>query len=155
MSRFLDGLAMLDWIDRIEGLVSSFINADWHGAGRRAGLPGLLAEAGRTLTGSNRWRFETPREAEWAGAEVERLLRHYGIRVWGRGFTDTTVYFYVKERQANWAEYLLLRRGIPLVGPLYNPANAAYARQYAPGNRPPAWADRDRGLLDRLDDWLL
>lgn len=153
MNNFVDFLASFDWIDRIEGFVSSFINADWRRA-TRSGPLGVLSELGRTATGDNRWQIHIPRQGDWSGAEAERLLRHYSVKIWGRSFTSDTVCFFVKERQANWAEYLLLRRGIPIVSPLYNPANAIYAQKHAPGNRPPAWADKDRNALDRLGDLL-
>ncbi len=154
MARLIDALMVLNMIDRLEAVVSSFLNADWKGASDSGGPPALLSELGRTVSGANRWQIHIPRRDNWSGAEAEKLLRHYGIRIWGRWFTHTTLCFFVKERQANWAEYLLLRRGISIVSPLYNPANAVYAQKYAPGDRPPAWADKDRDALDRLADLL-
>jgi hypothetical protein len=62
---------------------------------------------------------------------------------------------YVKERQANWAEYLLRRRGIAVESPVLNPKNLGYAQMHAPDDQPPAWADREpkRGsLLDSILD---
>lgn len=154
MSAIVDAIAALDMIDRIEGVVSGFLNADWRGAYSRGGAAGLVAELGRTATGSNRWRFSVPRDCEWNGAEVERFLRHYGVAVWDRGFDANDLHFSVKKRQANWAEYLLLRRGVPLSGPLFNAQNAVYGAHHAPGDRPPAWEDRSRrrGIVDDLLD---
>ena len=40
----LDGVAKLDWIDRAEGLISSFFNADWQGAYKRRGVASVLGE---------------------------------------------------------------------------------------------------------------
>jgi hypothetical protein len=155
MGSIFDAIAYLDWIDRVEGLISSFLNADWKGSSRRAGLAGVIAELGRTISGGNRWRIYVPRDCSWSGAEIERFLESYGVNIWDRGFLGKDIYFSVKERQADWAEYLLLRRGIPLSGQLFNPQNAIYAQQYAPGDQPPAWGDRrerSRGWLDRFFD---
>ncbi len=157
MSKLLEILASFDVLSRIEGFISSFLYADWKGAARTAGPVGIAGEFARSLTGANRWRFWVPRDAGWSGIEIERFLRKYGVVVWDRGFVGGDYYFSVKARQANWAEYLLLRRGIPISGSLYNPANRAYGEQHAPGDAPPAWADRGeqpRDALDKLGDWL-
>lgn len=163
MSDPLEALARLDVIDRIEGVISNFIYADWSGAMRESGIVGIVVEFARTLVGANRWRIYVTRQSGWSGADVEKFLRHYAVPVWDRGFTGPEVYFSVKERQANWAEYLMLRRGIPVAGRLYNPRNVIYGQQHAPGDQPPAWADQPdggrgrskRSTLDRLLDLLL
>lgn len=93
------------------------------------------------------------RYGEWSGTEVARFLRHYGVDVWGGRATTDYFIMYVKERQANWADYLLRRRGIAVEGPAYNSKNLGYAQ--APGDQPPAWADRGiqrRGLLESILD---
>lgn len=150
-----DFLDAFNLIDRIEGAISSLVNADWAKARQGPPVIGFATEIARTVVGANSWTFYIPRESGWAGGDVEALLRRYGVVVWGRRVTGKYSIMSVKERQANWAEYLILRQAIPLAGRLFNPANAVYARKHAPGDRPPAWADRkEDGLLDRLGDWL-
>ena len=114
----------------------------------------MVSEIGRTLVGANTWSFSIPKDAGWSGSSIEQFLNHYGIKVWGRRVTSQHFHFTVKERQANWAEYLLLRRGIPVSRNPFNPQNAVYGQQHAPGDQPPAWADREdsRGILDKLSD---
>jgi hypothetical protein len=140
----LDLMDALNWVDRVEGLISSFVHADWKGASRKRGRGGIAGELGRALTGGSSWSFHIPRASGWSGADIERFLSHYGIVIWGRRVTSEHFIFSVKERQANWAEYLLLRRGLPVSGRSYNPLNPVYGQRYAPGDQPPAWADRQR-----------
>ena len=157
MSDWLDVLASLDLISRIEGFISTFIHADWRGAARASGPAGLAGEFARSLAGANRWKFWVPRDAGWSGIEIERFLRKYGVVVWDRGFVGNDYFFCVKARQANWAEYLLLRRGIPIMGSLFNTGNRQYGEQHAPGDAPRAWADRGHessDAIDKLGDWL-
>lgn len=152
-----DFLDAFNLIDRVEGLISSVIHADWRGATRRSGPLGLVTEVGRTAFGANSWTFRVPLESDWSGSEIERFLKHYGIIIWGRRITGSHAIFSVKGRQAVWAEYLLLRRGIPLAGRLCDPNNLLYAQQHAPGDQPPAWADRKadrKSAADKLLDWL-
>lgn len=146
-----------NWMDRLEGLVSSFIYADWKNAARTHGVAGIVGEAGRTVSQANTWTICIDRSGPWTGGDAERLLQHYGVRLWGRRVTGKHFILTVEERQANWAEYLLLRRGITLDGRLFNPENQRYAQKYAPGDQPPAWADRGREprtIVDRLEDLL-
>ena len=62
---------------------------------------------------------------------VESILRRYRIHAYGRSIAvqDGTQLrsFHVNARQARFAEYLLLRAGLPLVGGLIDPRNAAAA----------------------------
>ena len=141
MSFLLDFLDLFNLIDRLEGFFARFAHADWGGAAGRSNGAGLVSEFGRTALGANSWTFRVPRDCEWTGTEIERYLRKYGIVVWGRRVTGNFLIFSVKERQANWAEYLLLRRGIPLNGRTFNDLNPEYGRAHAPGDSPPAWVD--------------
>lgn len=97
-------------------------------------------EAARCLTRSNTWQFACKRGVGWRGVDIERLLWRYHVRIFDRGFTKGTLTFRVARRQANWAEYLMCRAGISLVGEMFNPGNAtAYARYQ--GILPPRWED--------------
>lgn len=115
---WLDLLDAANLIDRIHGLL-------------------LTAKHG----GSHAFRID---RSKWTGAEVERLLKRYKIPVFGRRVTTNHAIFLVSHKQAAWAEYVMLRAGIVPDGPLVNPKNAGWAARHAPGQPPPAWADRPR-----------
>ena len=76
--------------------------------------------------------------------EVEMLLRHYGIAVYGRTHDSKHMYFRVKKRQARWAEYILLHAGVALTSPPFDQRNLAYLASHEPGWMPTAWADHDK-----------
>ena len=150
---WLDFLDAFNLIDRLEGILARFRHADWQGAG----ASGMAGEATRALAGVNAWTFRVPRDSDWTGAQIEALLRKYGVVVWGRRITGEHVIFSVKRRQANWAEYLLMRRGIPVDGTPFNRRNPVYGQWHAPGDSPPAWADqpaRDKHWAERLIELL-
>jgi len=109
--------------------------------------------AGRVRKGGGR-HFEIDRRCGMTGAEIERYLRRYAVRVFGRGFGDGTLYFSVGPKQARWAEYLLHRHGLPVVSASMDPQQAARAqalhRRGAPLPRP--WSS---GTLptEALQEW--
>jgi len=154
MADLLELVAHLDAIDRIEGLVSSFLNADWQGAYQRDNVAGLAGEFAASLTGRNTWQFYVPRDCGWSGIEMERLLRRHGVKIWDRNFTRDCLMFRVKRRQANWAEYLLRRRGILVLSRPFNPLNDEYARRHAPGSEPPSRRQRLKTSGCLLDDLI-
>jgi hypothetical protein len=118
-----DTLAKLDFISRIEGWISTFRRADWHGAGKR-GVAGIASEVGRCLTRSNVPVIHFRRNAGWTGIEVERLLAGYGVRIFDRAFIDDTLCFRVAERQHERADHVLRRAGVPVVTPPAGESNA-------------------------------
>lgn len=65
------------------------------------------------------------------GIMIESILRRYRIHTYGRSIETRDGHqlrsFHVNARQARFAEYLLLRAGLPLVGKLLDPRNAAAA----------------------------
>lgn len=142
MSFWLDFMDMFNLIDRIEGLLARFSNADYAGAAKRSGGIGVAAELTRSALGTNSWTFRVRNDTEWTGDDIERYLRRYGVMIWGRRVTGRHLIFSVKERQANWAEYLMMRRGILLEGRTFNRLNEEYRKAHAPGDSPPAWADQ-------------
>jgi hypothetical protein len=129
--------AQLDLIDRVEGVISTFINADWAGARKRDGVFGLIHEFIDCLAFANAPTVYVSRESSWSGLEIERLLRRHGVKVWNRGIMGNELYFCIKRRQARWAEYLLLRAGVPVTSALTDPRNRDYAEGYAPRSEPP------------------
>ncbi len=136
MSDWIELLASLDVIDRIEGFIATFRYADWDRAYHARGVNGLLDEFFACLMTLNCWTIRVNRHTGWSGDQIQDLLAHYGVRVWGRGFTTKDYFFSVKERQARWAEYVLLCQGIPVTSRLYDPRNREYAERYAPGDEP-------------------
>ena len=69
--------------------------------------------------------------ANTPGIVFESILRRYRIHAYGRSVKrdgdEWLRSFHVNARQARFAEYLLLRAGIPLLGKLIDPRNAAAA----------------------------
>ena len=135
-------------IERAAGFMKALANANWKRA-RKRGAPGLVGEFARTVTGGNAWNFliaanDGHAEGGWNGGKIVDFLAHYKVRTWNHGVTTQFIHFTVKRRQANWAEYLMLRMGIPVAGRLFNPAHAQMARRRVPGKATPAWADRKR-----------
>ena len=133
----LDIPAYFDLIDRIEGAVSTFLNADWQGARQRNGASGVVSEFAACLTSRNAPTIRVSRYSHWRGIDVERLLKRHGVKIWDRGIAGDDFYFCVKQRQVKWAEYLLLRAGVPVTSALVDPRNLQYAQKYAPGSEPP------------------
>jgi hypothetical protein len=126
MDELVELLARLDGFERLEALL-------------------------RHLSGEQSWRLCVPRACGWSGMEIEQLLKRHGVRLWDRGFTKEHLTFRVKRRQANWAEYLLWRRGIPVCSRPFNPLNQEYGLRHAPGSEPPARRRTNRpSWLDRL-----
>lgn len=129
--------AQLDLIDRIEGIVSTFMNADWAGARKRDGIVGVINECIDCLTFANAPTVLVSRDSSWSGLEIERLLRRHGVKVWNRGVLGDSLYFCIKRRQARWAEYLLLRAGVPVTSAPVDPRNRDYTAGFAPRSEPP------------------
>jgi len=132
MSEWAEILASFDTLNHIEGFLSTFRYADWRGAYDSKGIHGLIGEFFSCIVALNCWTIRVHRHAGWSGDQIEDLLFHFGVRIWGRGFSKNDYSFYVKERQARWAEYVLLCQGVPVTSRLYDPRNCEYAKRRAP-----------------------
>jgi hypothetical protein len=96
------------------------------------------------------WTFYLDLDSGWTGARCKKLLRSKGVKVYGRCMTNGDAFFQVPRKQAEWAEYLLLKAGAPLKYHLFSERNRKYIRG--------ARQQQDRlsieGLLDRLSSLL-
>lgn len=103
-------------------------------------------------------RFTFCPTSEFNAYRVEKLLRRYGVRVWGRKIVDGSMRsFVVKERQAVWAEYVMCRAGVPLVDELLDPRNAQYPERHPEASMPTPWTERGIpaiSFIDHLGDLL-
>lgn len=103
-------------------------------------------------------RFTFMTTSDYPGTyKVEKLLRRYGIRVWGRTMTKGSRSFLVKRSQAVWAEYVLCRAGVPLLSPLLDPRNALYSDQHPDASMPVPWTEKGVpaiSFVDHLGEWL-
>lgn len=102
-------------------------------------------------------RFSYYVTSAYNGYRVEKLLRRYGIRVWGRRVNGETRSFIVRRKQAVWAEYLLCRAGVPLACELLDPRNAEYPEQHPVNSMPIPWTEKGIPaitFIDHLGEWL-
>lgn len=72
-------------------------------------------------------------------AEIEAMLKKYGIAVYGRTHDANCLHFLVKKRQASWADYLMRNAGVAVVGEPLTPGNGQ-----PKGEMPKAWADNPK-----------
>ena len=97
-------------------IFGNFRYADWRGASDRHGTVGVAWEAMQAVLGTNAEPFFIPQRSDWKIGAVKELLARYGITaVWGVGYWNNELFFRVKGRQADWAQYVLLRAGVPLL----------------------------------------
>ncbi len=139
---FVDGLAFFDWVEWLDRIFGVWFHRPWRRILQRLGFLGLLKELVRTATGQSAWRFAVPRDGGLSGWEIERMLAQYGVSIWGRWFDSDTLYFNVKIEQANWAEYLLKRRGVAVMSTPYNPLNDLVPQRHPSGGMPTPWSER-------------
>lgn len=102
-------------------------------------------------------RFTFDVSSGFTGYNVEKLLRRYGVRVWGRKVSGTQRSFLVKRSQAVWAEYVLCRAGVPLLSPLIDPRNREYPERHPEDSMPDPWTENGIGpisFVDYLGEWL-
>ena len=109
----------LDLIDKLEGILSGIRHRDM---GRQFAIPRADKGGAHNL------------------ASVEEILGRYQIAVYGRGFDSKNMYFLVKNRQAVWAEYILLRSGVTLMTDTVDGRNVGWAARHT--GPPPAWKDK-------------
>ena len=77
------------------------------------------------------------RGGEHSRADIQKILAKYCIPTYSQGFDADHMYFRVKNRQAKWADYILRRAGVEIVGePL--------GTDPGPGPLPKAWADKPK-----------
>ncbi len=83
-------------------------------------LDGLRAGAGQAQLTWTTEAQDDPKTGEskpgWSGQDVEDVLQHYGVKVYGRRLGGKTASVSVTAKQKVWAEYLLQRAGVPLSG---------------------------------------
>lgn len=132
-----------DFLDKFN-LISRVQDAVWS---LRSYLPHRASHKGRKV---GAWRVDGGtreiRVDRWhtTGGQAERILKRVAIPIAGRRITDREAIFLVRERQASWAEYNLLRAGAAL-GPghvMIDPDNVRRAGPYT--EAVPAWALRDQ-----------
>jgi len=103
-------------------------------------------------------RFTFSNQGDFAGVEVEMLMRQYGVRIWGREMNQPEERaFLVKQSQAVWAEYILCRAGVPLTCKLLDPSHADDRAHHPPGSMPKPWSKQGIGphsFVDYVVDWL-
>ena len=85
-----------------------------------------------------------PGQRFWNQREVINILKSYHIDCYQFGFDEQTIWLHVPQRQARWAEYLLLRAGAPVVMDTVDERNAGWASNPKHGGHmPPRWADKE------------
>lgn len=133
-------------------VIGNFRYADWDEAAA-SGPAGIVGELARSAVGINTRPFLVPCSSEWKIEDIQALLYRHGIKLWGVGYWNNELYFRVKGRQAHWAQYVLLRAGIPLRYGLLDGSRAVPGYGRAQDN-PPANDGVLGRLLDLVDNFL-
>ena len=100
---------LFDVIDRIEGVVFTFWNADWCGTYYRRGVLGLALEFIKCVLSLNVTPHEFKRGGGISGQDMEDMLGRHGVAIGDRGFGRNPQYlsFITKDRQGRWARWLI------------------------------------------------
>ncbi len=115
MLGFLEFLTSFYWPLLPETLFSTFRRARWRRAVARHGPFGLLIETVESLIGTNTYVFFVPVAGRWDGRSIAKLLKQYGIDMWGWGFWDRELFFHVHRDDAWFAQDILISAGVELL----------------------------------------
>jgi hypothetical protein len=134
------------WTDRASSPPSPPRPSD---ANRHGPLSGMIG----SLLGLDSWTFYVPFGGSWTGAEVEALLGEHGVRIRRKNVVNDDIFFNVKLSQAEWAEYVMLRAGVPLKYGLYSERNKQRFAERSDG--PPDASYRKTSPLSKLGRRIL
>jgi hypothetical protein len=162
MRSFFQFLTYFDWLALPRTIAQTFAHADWRAARDSHGVSGVLMEAGASLIGSNTFPFFVPLGTPWGGREIQALLGSKGIKLWGLGYANGEAFFRVSRNQAVWAQYLMLRAGVPLLHRLLAeepPGNRIQSRSVdeqptEQSSRPRKAIDHFEKLMDSIESFL-
>ncbi len=100
----------------------------------------------RDVANGGNYTFFVPEGCGWAARDIRLMLQGHGVRVWGLMTVNRLIMLTVRRAQARWAEYLMLRYGVPLVS------------GYAPRPGEPRRLHRTRtdpaSPLTRFEQWV-
>jgi len=151
MKSMLEFLTCLNWLALPQTIAESLWHADWTRAYQKGNLPGIIGEALSSVAGTNTFPFFVPSNSHWSGADIQALLARHGIKMWGVGWANGEMFFRVSKRQAAWAQYVMLKSGVPLLHRLISEQPNAASTGSNSARQSRSGLD---GLLDRLDSLL-
>ena len=148
------------------------IGQTYQHAWRRGANP--LTETISCLIGSNTWAFFVPLKSGWRANVIAKLLASYGITIFGVFEFNGELVFAVRSGQAHFAQWLLLREGVPLehglltdsAGRVYGPATTTSSLQQpesaeqagigksSTGGEIHTAKQKATAILDQIDKWL-
>lgn len=99
-------------------VIATLQHAEWGSAYAKGGIGGTLIEVISSILGTNTWPFFIDSEGGWGRKAITLLLESHGIAMWGWGYSRGKFMFRVKKQQARWAEYVMLKHGVPVRGHL-------------------------------------
>ncbi len=156
MKRLLAFIAIFDWTALPRVIVETLFHADWGAARQKHGVLGLGLEAAGSIAATNTYTFFVPLDSPWGGAEIGALLRSKGITMWGAAYANGEMFFRVRRQQADWAQYVMLQAGVPLLHRLIAGERSGRQRKSpATAEKQPApRRQRKRSAADALLDFL-
>jgi hypothetical protein len=116
MLRVIEFLTSFYWLLLPETIFGTLRRANWRRAYAHHGPAGLLIETAESFIGTNTYVFFVPLRGRWDGYSIAKLLRQYGIDMWGWGFWNQELFFHVRRDDAWYAQNILLSAGVELLG---------------------------------------
>lgn len=92
----------------------SIIRHAWRREDRRRTAPPAPVELMNSIARTNIFPFFVHADSGWTHADIDRLLAQYGINIFGNYRFGKDLVFYVRVGQANFAQWLMERAGVPL-----------------------------------------
>jgi hypothetical protein len=114
--KILEFLTSFYWPLLAETIFGTLRRANWRRAYARHGPAGLLLETAESIVGTNAYIFFVPMTGKWDGYSIAKLLKQYGIDMWGWGFWNRELFFHVRRDDAWQAQDILLSAGVELLG---------------------------------------
>lgn len=115
MLRVLEFLTGFYWLLLPETIIATLLRANWRRAYSRHGPAGLLLETTESIIGTNTCVFFVPIDGEWDGSSIARLLKQYGIAMWGWGYQNHELFFHVRRQDAWSAQRIMWQSGVDLL----------------------------------------
>ena len=98
------------------------------------------------LTNGPSHTFLITEDCGWSVREIANLLRRHGIKTWGHMIVNHQIMITVRKQQAQWAQYLLDREGVPVEYGLLPTRNGQVSH--------PARKASDADPLEKVFGWL-